>query len=108
MTLQNRIEGAAFLGFGDYHHLALNVWRSGGGRPPPPETTGLYHFAIRYATRRELAAAFKRVLLTHRNRAITRDAVLPANRPASGGGTDRTVDRCHGDSGTHVSICIRS
>jgi predicted enzyme related to lactoylglutathione lyase len=53
-------------------------------------------------------AAFKRVLLTHRNRAITRDAVLPANRPASGGGTDRTVDRCHGDSGTHVSICIRS
>jgi catechol 2,3-dioxygenase len=63
MTLQNRIEGAAFLGFGDYHHhLALNVWRSGGGRPPPPETTGLYHFAIRYATRRELAAAFKRVL----------------------------------------------
>jgi catechol 2,3-dioxygenase len=63
MTLKNRIEGAAFLAFGDYHHhLALNVWRSEGGAPPSLETTGLYHFAIRYATRRDLAAAVKRVL----------------------------------------------
>jgi catechol 2,3-dioxygenase len=63
MTLKRRIEGAAFFAFGDYHHhLAINVWRSQGGGPAPPETTGLYHFAIRFASRRDLAAAVKRLL----------------------------------------------
>jgi catechol 2,3-dioxygenase len=33
-----------------------------GGEPPAPETTGLYHFAVRYAHRRDLAAALKRLL----------------------------------------------
>ena len=32
-----------------------------GARPKPPRTTGLYHIAIRYPTRRELARAFKRL-----------------------------------------------
>jgi catechol 2,3-dioxygenase len=63
MALKNRQEGAAFLAFGDYHHhLGLNTWRSSGGEPPAPETTGLSHFAIRYANRRDLAAALKRLL----------------------------------------------
>jgi catechol 2,3-dioxygenase len=63
MTLKNTHEGAAFLAFGDYHHhLGLNTWRSRGGEPPAPETTGLYHFAVRYAHRRDLAAALKRLL----------------------------------------------
>jgi catechol 2,3-dioxygenase len=63
MALKNRREGAAFLAFGDYHHhLGLNTWRSQGGVPPAPATTGLYHFAIRYANRRDLAAALKRLL----------------------------------------------
>jgi catechol 2,3-dioxygenase len=63
MTLKHRIEGAAFLGFRDYHHhLAVNVWRTEGCEPAPAETTGLYHFAIRYSTRRELAAVVKRLL----------------------------------------------
>ena len=58
MTLRNTHQGAAFLAFGDYHHhLGLNTWRSRGGGPPAPETTGLYHFAVRYANRRDLAAA---------------------------------------------------
>jgi catechol 2,3-dioxygenase len=54
---------AAFVSAGDYHHhIGLNTWESRGGSPPPPGTTGLYHFAIRYPTRRALAEALKRVL----------------------------------------------
>jgi catechol 2,3-dioxygenase len=53
---------AAFLSAGGYHHhIGLNTWESAGGSPPPG-TTGLYHFAINYPTRRDLAAALKRLL----------------------------------------------
>ena len=54
---------AAFLSAGGYHHhIGLNTWESQGGSPPAPGTTGLYHFAINYPTRRDLAAALKRLL----------------------------------------------
>jgi catechol 2,3-dioxygenase len=54
---------AAFLSAGGYHHhLGLNTWESAGGQPPAPGTTGLYHFAINYPTRKDLAAALKRLL----------------------------------------------
>jgi catechol 2,3-dioxygenase len=54
---------AAFLAAGDYHHhVGLNTWQSRGGSPPPPGTTGLYHFAIRYPTRVALARALRRLL----------------------------------------------
>lgn len=54
---------AAFLSAGGYHHhLGLNTWESLGGRPPAPGSTGLYHFAILYPTRKELARALKRLL----------------------------------------------
>ncbi len=54
---------AAFLSAGGYHHhLGLNTWESRGGSPPPFGTTGLYHFAILYPSRLELARAFKRLL----------------------------------------------
>ena len=54
---------AAFLSDGGYHHhIGLNTWESAGGRPPPPGATGLYHFAILYPTRAELADAVRRVL----------------------------------------------
>jgi catechol 2,3-dioxygenase len=54
---------AAFLSAGGYHHhLGLNTWESKGSEPPAPGTTGLYHFAINYPARRDLAAAFKRLL----------------------------------------------
>lgn len=53
---------AAFLAAGDYHHhLGLNTWESLGAGPPPPHHTGLYHVAIRYPTRRDLAVAVKRL-----------------------------------------------
>src|SRR5262245_4227564 len=54
---------AAFVSAGGYHHhIGLNTWESRGGSPPPPGTTGLYHVAIRYPTRRALADAFLRLL----------------------------------------------
>lgn len=54
---------AAFLSAGGYHHhIGLNTWESAGGRPPGPGTTGLYHVAILYPTRSELADALFRVL----------------------------------------------
>lgn len=55
--------GAAFISAGGYHHhIGLNTWESLGGPPPPPGTTGLYHLAILYPTRAELADALRRVL----------------------------------------------
>ncbi len=54
---------AAFLSAGGYHHhIALNTWESLGGDPPPGGSTGLYHFAINYPTRRDLAIAYRRLL----------------------------------------------
>ncbi|MBK6424499.1 MAG: VOC family protein [Gemmatimonadetes bacterium] len=53
---------AAFLSAGGYHHhLGLNTWESRGGAAPPPGSTGLYHTAILYPTRRDLAEAFERL-----------------------------------------------
>src|SRR5687768_2812274 len=55
--------GAAFVSAGGYHHhIGLNTWESLGGRPPAPGTTGLYHLAILYPTRTQLADALRRVL----------------------------------------------
>ncbi len=54
---------AAFLSAGGYHHhIGLNTWESEGGPPPPRGTTGLYHFAVNYPTRRDLAVALRRLL----------------------------------------------
>jgi catechol 2,3-dioxygenase len=53
---------AAFVSAGGYHHhIGLNTWQSKGGSPPPPGTTGLFHTAILYPTRRALADAVRRV-----------------------------------------------
>ena len=53
---------AAFLSAGGYHHhIGLNTWESEGGTQPPPGTTGLYHVAIVYPNRAELADALRRV-----------------------------------------------
>lgn len=52
---------AAFLSSGSYHHhIGLNTW-AGSDVTPPPEGrhSGLYHFAILYPDRYELAKAFK-------------------------------------------------
>jgi catechol 2,3-dioxygenase len=54
---------AAFVSAGGYHHhIGLNTWESRGGLPPPPGATGLYHVAILYPGRRELADALVRLV----------------------------------------------
>ena len=54
---------AAFLAAGGYHHhIGLNTWESAGGSPPPPGSTGLYHLAILYPTRAELADGLQRLI----------------------------------------------
>ncbi|MCZ0813610.1 MAG: VOC family protein [Pseudomonadota bacterium] len=54
---------AVFLGAGGYHHhIALNTWDSLGGTPAPKGHTGLYHAAILYPDRAQLADALRRVL----------------------------------------------
>ena len=54
---------AAFLSAGGYHHhIGLNTWESAGGPPPPLGTTGLYHVAILYPSRADLADALRRLL----------------------------------------------
>jgi catechol 2,3-dioxygenase len=60
--LVTRMPEAAFISAGGYHHhIGLNTWHSRGGSPPPPRSTGLYHFAILYPTRAVLAEALRRL-----------------------------------------------
>jgi catechol 2,3-dioxygenase len=57
---------AAFLSAGGYHHhIGLNTWESRHGSAPAPGTTGLYHIAIVYPTRAELADALRRLIRAH-------------------------------------------
>ena len=54
---------AAFVSAGGYHHhLRLNTSESLGGSPPHAGSTGLYHVAILYPDRVQLADALRRVL----------------------------------------------
>jgi catechol 2,3-dioxygenase len=54
---------AAFIAAGNYHHhIGLNTWESLGGTPPGPRTTGLFHTAILYPTRADLADALRRLI----------------------------------------------
>ena len=56
-------DSAVFLSAGGYHHhIALNTWAGKGALPPPPGRTGLYHVAILYPTRKELAGALKKLM----------------------------------------------
>ncbi|WP_428375370.1 VOC family protein [Lichenicoccus sp.] len=54
---------AAFISAGGYHHhIGLNTLESLGGPAPAPGTTGLYHTAILYPSRADLADALRRVV----------------------------------------------
>jgi catechol 2,3-dioxygenase len=53
---------AAFISAGGYHHhIGLNTWHSKGAGPAPVNTAGLYHVAILYPTRKDLAAIYDRL-----------------------------------------------
>lgn len=54
---------AAFISAGGYHHhIGLNTWHSKDAPPAPVNGVGLYHTAIVYPTRKDLAVILKRLL----------------------------------------------
>lgn len=56
-------DGAAFISAGGYHHhIGLNTWHSKGASPATLEGVGLYHTAIVYPERKDLAIVYKRLL----------------------------------------------
>lgn len=53
-------EDAAFLSAGGYHHhIGLNTWAGRNVPPAPRKAAGLFHLAILYPERRELAKALR-------------------------------------------------
>ncbi|MBS1715067.1 MAG: VOC family protein [Armatimonadetes bacterium] len=63
-TLTQRLgRQAAFVSAGGYHHhIGLNTWTSLGGPRPADGTTGLFHVAVLYPSRKALAVAVRRLL----------------------------------------------
>ncbi len=56
-------ESAVFLSAGGYHHhIGLNTWHSKDAQPAPIRAAGLYHVAILFAERKELAVAVKKLI----------------------------------------------
>ncbi|MFT7029389.1 MAG: catechol 2,3-dioxygenase [Marinoscillum sp.] len=54
---------AAFISAGGYHHhIGLNTWQSKGMPPAPRNQPGLFHTAIVFPTRKDLAFAVNRLL----------------------------------------------
>jgi catechol 2,3-dioxygenase len=84
---------AAFISAGGYHHhLGLNTWESKGAGPPPHNTTGLYHTAIRFPDRKNLAQAVKRVL----------DAGIPLDGASDHGVSEAIYLRDPDDNGVEL------
>ena len=54
---------AAFLSAGGYHHhIGLNTWHSKDSGPAPDNAPGLYHTAILYPEKKDLAQILKRLV----------------------------------------------
>jgi catechol 2,3-dioxygenase len=54
---------AAFISAGGYHHhMGLNTWFSKDSPPNSTQSVGLFHTAILYPTRKDLAIILKRLL----------------------------------------------
>ncbi len=55
-------DSAVFISAGGYHHhIGLNTWHSKGASPAPVNAVGLYHTAIVYPTKKDLADIVKRL-----------------------------------------------
>jgi catechol 2,3-dioxygenase len=84
---------AAFISAGGYHHhIGLNTWESKGAGPPPRNSTGLYHTAIRFPDRQSLAQAVKRVL----------DAGIPLDGASDHGVSEAIYLRDPDDNGVEL------
>lgn len=56
-------DSAVFISAGGYHHhIGLNTWHSKNAGPAPVRAAGLYHVAILYPERKDLAAILKRLI----------------------------------------------
>ena len=56
-------DSAAFISAGGYHHhIGLNTWYSKNAPAAPVQSAGLFHTAILYPTRKDLAIALKRLI----------------------------------------------
>src|SRR3712207_9053109 len=56
-------DDAVFLSAGGYHHhIGLNTWMSRNAHPAPPHFAGLFHLAVLYPERQDLALALNRLL----------------------------------------------
>jgi catechol 2,3-dioxygenase len=90
-------DSAVFLSAGGYHHhIGLNTWAGKGASSPPAGHTGLYHFAILYPNRQELARALKRLLEAHYPLQGTADHVVSEAiylADPDGNGVELYVDR---------------
>ena len=54
---------AVFISAGGYHHhIGLNTWYSKNAAPAPQKACGLFHTAILYPERKDLAMAYRRLL----------------------------------------------
>ena len=61
--MQRYGDGAVFISAGGYHHhIGLNTWYSKNAAPAPLRSAGLFHTAILYPTRKDLAIILKRLM----------------------------------------------
>lgn len=62
-VIQQYGDQAVFISAGGYHHhIGLNTWYSKGAAPAPQRFAGLFHTAILYPTRKDLAEILKRLV----------------------------------------------
>src|SRR5258706_16339378 len=55
--------GAVFISAGGYHHhIGLNTWYSKNASPAPRNKAGVFHTAILYLTRKDLAIILRRLI----------------------------------------------
>jgi catechol 2,3-dioxygenase len=61
--MQRYGDSAVFISAGGYHHhIGLNTWYSKNAAPAPVRSAGLFHTAILYPTRKDLAQILKRLI----------------------------------------------
>lgn len=61
--MQRYGDQAVFISAGGYHHhIGLNTWYSKGMPPAPRRAAGLFHTAILYPTRKDLAIILQRLI----------------------------------------------
>ena len=91
-------EDAVFLSAGGYHHhLGLNTWAGRDVPPAPSRAAGLFHLAILYPDRRELAKALRSLI----------DAGYPLDGASDHGVSEALYLRDPDDNGVEL-YCDRS